>query len=226
MGSCSARLGLGLMRGGALVGPIHAGALGTILAGFVQVVDVDVVVPRYITGLLRAVEFVVKLVDDVLLNHLAALGINRVGDVGIELGPAVGIEWHAILRQASPALVAILGTQVIFHSAPRAVGRQLAARHGDEGAVRAVDDFQIAHHEAVIKGDRAKRLEAFAGIFHEFDSHLGNIHGKSPCEVKRLTSRWKLPAQFPNFVRKAAEQSAVPAWPNARFPRGWNRCRS
>ena len=66
------------------------------------------------------------------------------GDVGVELGPAFGIERHAILRKLRTTLVAILRPEVILHPAPRAVGCEFAAGHRNKGAVRAVDDLEIS----------------------------------------------------------------------------------
>ncbi len=104
------------------------------------------------------------------------------GDVGVELGATVGVVRHPIGGKCRAALVTVLGAEVIFRSAARAVAGQLAAGHRDKGAVSPFDNFEISHHKTVIERDRAERLESFARFFHKFDSHLGNFHDTFPCK--------------------------------------------
>ncbi len=57
----------------------------------IAVLEIEVVVSRDIAGLFGSLDFLVKLAYHNFLNHFAALGIDRVGDIGIELGAAVGV---------------------------------------------------------------------------------------------------------------------------------------
>src|SRR5262245_12844869 len=86
---------------------------------------------------------------------------------------------------------------MILHAALRTVRGQLAAGHGDERSVRAVDDLQVTHDKAVVKRDRAERLEALARFFHELDANLSDFHGRSPCAIARPTDNceWRRRAQ-------------------------------
>ena len=59
---------------------------------------------------------------------------------------------------------------------------QLAAGHGHERTVGALDDLQVADDEAVVERDRAECLKPFARLFHELDANLGDFHGRSPCD--------------------------------------------
>lgn len=143
------------------------------------VVGIKIVVSRHIIRLLRAKNFRVVFFDHPMLNHLATLRIYRMCDVGVELSAPVGIERHAVGRQGCPALVTVLRAQVIFRAATGAMARQLAARHRNERAIGSIDDLEIAHDEAVVERDRAKRLEPFALFVHQLDSHLSDFHATS-----------------------------------------------
>jgi hypothetical protein len=104
------------------------------------------------------------------------------GDVCVELCAPILVLHSSIVRQPQAALIAIGGLQMILAAALRAMGRQLAARHGHERAVSPFDDLQIANHEAIVERDRAERLESFPALFHQLDSHLSDLHGHSPHE--------------------------------------------
>ena len=69
------------------------------------------------------------------------------GNIGIQLGPPVGIADRAVVALPHPALVAVGGLEVILRAALVAVAGELAAGHGDERAVGAVDDLQVADDE-------------------------------------------------------------------------------
>src|SRR5205814_6138404 len=97
--------------------------------------------------------------------------------VGVQLGPSLGIADRSVLAQACAALVAILGLEVVLRAALVAVARKLAAGHSDEGPAGAVDDLQIANHEAVVKSYRAKALQPIVRVLHQLDSDLGYFHG-------------------------------------------------
>lgn len=114
---------------------------------------IEIVVTRDIAGKFRPLQFGVEFADHPLLNHLAAAGVDRVRDVGVELSPAIFILDRPVFLQSNPALVAISGLEVVFTSALNAMGGQLAARHGHKRAVRPFDDLQIPDHEAIVKGD-------------------------------------------------------------------------
>ena len=51
-----------------------------------------------------------------------------------------------------------------------------ATRHGDERAVAPFDNFQIADHKAMIKGDGTEGAEAILRFLHELDSNLSDVH--------------------------------------------------
>jgi len=129
--------------------------------------------------------------NDVLLDHVAAKRIDGMCDIGVELGSAVGVFRGAPILQALATMVAVGGAEVILGVAVWAMSRELAARHGHERPVRAVNDLQIPHHEAVVERDRTKRLETFSRLVHELDANFGDLHGRSPCEraVLRVAAR-------------------------------------
>src|SRR5438132_746829 len=66
---------------------------------------------------------------------------------------------------------------MVLCAALMAMAGQLAARHGDERPVGAVDDLQVADDEAVIEGDGAKALQPIVGVHHQLDADLSDFHG-------------------------------------------------
>ena len=63
---------------------------------------------------------------------------------------------------------------------------QLAARHGDEQPVVAVDHLYIAYHKASVQRDRGKRLQA--SLVNELNLHVGNLkssHASPPSHHQR-----------------------------------------
>src|SRR5262245_25653238 len=122
----------------------------------VTVLEVEVVVPRNITRLFRTLDLFVVLVDNDFLNHLAAERIDRMRDVRIQLRATICILRSACITETLAALIAILCTQVVLHTAAWAMRGQFAARHRNKRAVRTINNFQIAYNETVVKRNRAK----------------------------------------------------------------------
>jgi hypothetical protein len=77
---------------------------------------------------------------------------------------------------------------MVLHVALSAVGREFSARHGHEGTIRTLNDFQISNDKAVVESDGAEGFEAVSWFFHELDANLGDIHSRSPYEVAQLTA--------------------------------------
>src|SRR3954447_5988119 len=102
------------------------------VSGCVDVVIVIIVIARDVAGLLGAIELGAELADDAALNHLAALRIDRMSDIGVELGAALGVAHGTVIALARAALVAVLRLKMIFRAALMAVAGELAAGHGDE----------------------------------------------------------------------------------------------
>src|SRR5262249_17566888 len=122
-----------------------------------------------------------ELTDDALLNHFAARAIDRMSDVGIELGAAVFVQRSAIGIETVTTIIAVVRAKMVLCPALWTVGSELAAGHGDERAAGAFDDFQVADDKTIVKRDRAERLQSLAGLFHQFDANFGDFHGRSPC---------------------------------------------
>jgi hypothetical protein len=107
----------------------------------IAVLEIEVVVAGYVAWLLRALDLFEIFVHNDFLNHFAAFGINRMGDVGIKLRPALGVFRRPRISYPLAALVTVLRTEMVFHAAGGAMGRQLPAWHRDERAIGAIDDF-------------------------------------------------------------------------------------
>ncbi len=102
------------------------------------------------------------------------------GDVGVELGPAVGVAGGPVLVQLVAALIAVTCPQVILAAALLAPVGELSAGHGHERTFGPFDDLEIADDEGIVKRDRAKGQETFVVVFHELDANFGDLHSCSP----------------------------------------------
>src|SRR5262249_19526436 len=114
------------------------------------------------------------------LDDRAAGGVDRMSDVGVELGPAVGVAGGAVLVELAAALVTEAGAQVVLAAAAGAAVGQLAAGHGHERPLGALDDLQVADDEGVVVRARAEGLRPLVVVFHQFDADLGDDHSCSP----------------------------------------------
>src|SRR5262245_10892339 len=91
----------------------------------------------------------------------------------------------AVFVEPGAALVAEAGTEMILGAAATAVG-QFAAWHGDKEAFDTFNALQVADHEHVVKGNRAKCEQALVAtlpVVHEFDADFGDLHGCPPCAL-------------------------------------------
>src|SRR6516164_9219908 len=85
------------------------------------------------------------------LDHFAAGGVDRVSDIGVELGPAVSVADGAVFIKLVSALVAVAGPQVILAATAAAAVGQFAAGHGHKRPLGSLDDFQVANHVGVVE---------------------------------------------------------------------------
>jgi len=58
--------------------------------------------------------------------------------------------------------------------------QELAAGHRDEMAAGALDDLQVAHHEPVVEGDRAKGVKTlvFPALVKQLDADFGDFQDR------------------------------------------------
>ena len=75
------------------------------------------------------------------------------GDIGIQLGAPFGVFDRPIIFQSRATLVAIGSAQVILTATLRTMRSELATGHGNKRTAGPFDNLEIAHHEAIIKGD-------------------------------------------------------------------------
>ncbi len=78
--------------------------------------------------------FLLKRFDDLLLDHLSAAAVDRMGDIRVELGPPLLVADCLGLLQSRAALIAERRSQMVLAAAFGTMRRQLAAWHGDEGS--------------------------------------------------------------------------------------------
>jgi hypothetical protein len=114
------------------------------------------------------------------LDLFAALRVDWMRDVGVELNAAIGITDRPIIALPSAALIAIVGPQVVLKAALGAVAGQLSAGHRHEWTVGPTNDLEVSNHECMIESDRTKRLQAVVGVFHQLDAYFGDFHSRSP----------------------------------------------
>src|SRR5262249_12810465 len=116
-----------------------------LVVGFLVLATVVVVVRADVARLLGALLFFLIGPQHRRLDDLPTGGVDGVRDVGVELGPAVGVAAGAVLVQFVAALVAVAGSQVVLAPALPATVSQLATRHRHKGPLCPFDDFQVAH---------------------------------------------------------------------------------
>src|SRR5688572_24507956 len=93
------------------------------------VIGIVIVIARHIARLLGPFFFFLVGLQDGALHELTAAGVDGMSDVGVQLGPAIGVAHGAILIELRAALVAESSAQVVLAAAaPAAIG-ELAARH-------------------------------------------------------------------------------------------------
>jgi hypothetical protein len=146
-----------------------------------------------VAGLLGAFYFFVESQDDFLFDGLAALGVDGVGDVGVEFQAAVAVVvavlvfLEAVFIQRGAAVVAEAGAEVVFFAAAGAVVGQLSAWHGEEEAVISVDEFDVTNDEGVIEGQGAEGLEAVVLVvgLAKFNPDVSQAH-KDPISILRV----------------------------------------
>src|SRR5262249_45683677 len=106
-------------------------------------------------------------------------GVDRVGDVGVELGAAIGVADGAVLVELVTARVAVTGTEVVLAAAGAAAVGELAARHGDEAALGSFDDLPVTHDEGIFGRGCAEGLQPLVVFLDQFDADFGDDHSGS-----------------------------------------------
>src|SRR5260221_2196491 len=81
------------------------------------VLGVVIVITAHVAGLLRTHSLFLERLDDRALDILAASGIDRMRNVRVQLGSAIGIANRAVLVEARAALIAMTRPQVILAAA-------------------------------------------------------------------------------------------------------------
>jgi hypothetical protein len=142
-----------------------------------DVLDVLLVVPGNIPGLLGPLELQSVLAYHRMLDQVAASLVDRVSDIGIKL---IGCPFDVLKvlgpSQTLAALVAIIAPHVIFRTATTTPRGHLATGHRNKRPIRALDDLQIPNHKSMVQGDRTESPKAILRGIHEFDSNLSYIH--------------------------------------------------
>lgn len=123
-----------------------------------MVVDagIELFVPADVPGLLGAFRFFGVRAQDRALDEVAGGCFDWVRDIDMEPSTAVHVADGTLFIQPPAAVVAEAGPQVVLGAARGAAVGQLAAGHGHEPALGALDDLEVAHHEHVVEGDGAE----------------------------------------------------------------------
>jgi len=142
---------------------------------------------RNISRHLAAFDLAVVCGEDRPLDLLAALGIDGVRDVGVQLeavlAVSVAVGKVTVFVETPAAVVAETGAEVVFLRAVWAMIAEFAGRHGQEKPVVAVNELYVADDESPVEGERAERLEAATAPGAEVDTNFRQMHGAPPgCE--------------------------------------------
>src|SRR6185295_508274 len=142
---------------------------------FRRLVDLD----GFVAGELRLLDFLGVGLDDPLLHRLAGRGVDRMGDVGVELEAHVALGARGDAGEPVATNEAVLGAQVVLAAAAGAALADLAGGHRDEGALLALDDLEVADDEGVVEGDGAERPELVAPPADQLDPDFRDLHAPS-----------------------------------------------
>ena len=118
--------------------------------------------------------------DDGGLDVFATLGVDGVGDVGVQLGAAAGGAVGTALIELGAAVAAEAGAEMVLGAAGGTVVSDLARGHGDEITAGAFDNFEVADNKGVVESNRTKGFKTIGTISHKFDSDFRNLHGAPP----------------------------------------------
>ena len=168
-----------------------------------EIVGLVFVVPRNVAWHLGTFELIGVGGQDGRLDLLATHRVDRMGDVGVELGPPVGVTQGTVLVEPATALVAESAAKVVLRPTVVAAIRQLSRRHRHEESLGAFDDFQVADDEHVVKRDTAKGLQPFVAarvVFHELDADFSDLHSRYSF-TRRLLLRGRRSRPGPILVR-------------------------
>jgi hypothetical protein len=69
---------------------------------------------------------------------------------------------------------------MVLETTVTAVKREFPTGHGNKRSMRSFDHLQVSDYEAIIEGNRTKRLQAILGIAYELDSYLSDFHHDPP----------------------------------------------
>jgi len=132
---------------------------------------------RDVAGLLAALQFPLKFLENLALNLLPAGGIDGMRDVGMKFQPLLAVATAVLLIpvfiEAMAAMIAVAGAEMILFIAMGAMIGKFARRHCQEETIVPVDQFHIAHDERVIESQRAEGLESAAALAAEIDANFG-----------------------------------------------------
>ncbi len=113
---------------------------------------------RDVAGLLASLQFPVIGRKHFFLDLPAAVGVDRMGDVGVKLeassaGVAVAVVQISVTIESTSAMITELCPQMVLFGALGAMIGNLSGRHGKKKAVVSVDQFHVADDKRVIKSE-------------------------------------------------------------------------
>ncbi len=165
----------------------HLGDHRSIAHRHIVTIEVVLVVGADVARLLGPLPLFHEGLDHGTLNLFACHGVDRVGDVGVQLGPPIVIPHGAVLIELGAALVAEPRPEVVLAGTFEAAIRELAARHRHENTLGTFDNLQVPDNEGIIEGDRAEREQPLAIRFAQLDADFRDDHRGSPsCGIRGL----------------------------------------
>jgi hypothetical protein len=160
----------------------------------VEIAQISVKFGWNVAGQLAPVDLFLVCSDGAAFDLEPAIGIDRMGDVGMQFKPSTHrpLNLHAaIFIQPLATVIAEAGTEVILVPAPPASVAELSRRHGEEQSIISFDDFHIADDECVVERERAKGFEASCLWPAQIDANLRKLHDFS-CSRDRTRLRPRL----------------------------------
>jgi hypothetical protein len=147
--------------------------------GFVNalVIIPEVIERADVAGLLGKLKLTLVCIDDDVIDHEAAMRVDRMRDVGVQFGAPLEIAQSALWVELSSAVIAEMRPQMVFVAAVSAAVGKLTTGHGNEDALAALDDLEVADDKRVVDRDRAEGKESLVvRRWHQLDAHFSDVH--------------------------------------------------
>jgi hypothetical protein len=179
------------MRPRKFLPPVKSPKLATSALGRSGIKFKALVVAGTVSGQFGPLQFRLEFHNDLTLQTVPKLLRDRVGDIRIQPGATLGVDWQTPLGNANPTMIAEPRFEVVLGLTARTVSCHFSTGHRDKQPRLALNNAQISNNKAFSKGNAAEAAQAVVGFLDELDPNLGYFHSPAPSlpASRRLAPR-------------------------------------